>query len=392
MICVSEAKEIIEKSIQPLAPERCGLLQASGKTLAEDVWAAIDIPAFKQSSVDGYAVRFADKHSWLEIAGEMAAGTAQELWLKEGEAARIFTGAPLPHGADTVVMQENVQFDNGRLRIEDFTIKQGANVRNKGDEVAAGSLAISRGTLLTPAAIGFLAGIGVTEVPVYPAPTVTIIVTGKELQTPGEPLRSGQVYECNSFSLQAALSGAGVSEITVLQADDNLDELSDLLASALSQSDVVLLTGGVSVGDYDFVIEATKRCGVEQRFHKVAQRPGKPLYFGTMNRKVVFGLPGNPSSVLICFYNYVLPAIGILSNRKLDLHKAAAPLAKSLAKPLGLTQFLKGKFEDGKAWHLGAQQSFQLSSFAVANCLIELDAGRAEYEEGESVELLLLPQ
>ncbi len=366
-------------------------MQASGKVLAEDVWATIDIPAFEQSSMDGYAIRFADKNLPLIVTGEMAAGTTQQLIMKKGEAARIFTGAPVPDGADTVVMQEKVQVEKGRLTIEDATLKQGSNVRGKGAEVAAGSLAVQKGTLLSPAAIGFLAGIGVTKVQVYPAPLVTVIVTGNELQSPGTPLLRGQVYESNSFSLRAALHQAGVTEVKIMQAPDDRQALKALLDQALVQSDAVLLTGGVSVGDYDFVVEAAVDCGVEQCFHKVKQRPGKPLYFGKKDDVLVFGLPGNPSSVLSCFYNYVLPAIGKLMGRNLILEQRQASLSTAFIKPKGLTQFLKGHYQPGEAIALGAQESFQLSSFAQANCFIQLEEGKEEYNKGEAVTVLLLP-
>jgi molybdopterin molybdotransferase len=391
MISVAEAKAIIKESITPLPPVQLSLLQAAHHTLAHDVVASMDIPAFEQSSMDGYAIRFADKDSPLKITGKMAAGATGNFVILAGETARIFTGAPLPDGADTVVMQEKVTVDNGLVKIKDDGLKRGTNVRNKGAEARAGGLAIEQGALLSPAAIGFLAGIGMTNVFVYPMPSVSIIVTGNELQTPGKALSAGQVYESNSYSLRGAMQQAGISTINVVQADDDLDKLKSSLDEALTISDVVLLTGGVSVGDYDFVIEATGACGVQQKFHKVAQRPGKPLYFGMKGRKPVFGLPGNPSSVLSCFYNYVLPALERLSNKKSSLVKTSAALAKNYSKQKGLTHFLKGHYENGAATPLGAQESFRLSSFAQANCLICLEEERADYVVGETVEVILLP-
>jgi len=336
MISVSEAKAIIAESITALSPAELPLTEAAHHVLAHDVIATIDIPAFEQSSMDGYAIRFADKYSSLKISGEMTAGTAENLSINAGEAARIFTGAPLPNGADTVVMQEKTVIQNNQLYLQDEGLKQGSNVRNKGAEIKAGRLAIQQGSYLSPAAIGFLAGIGVTKLAVYPMPSVCIIVTGKELQTPGNVLSAGQVYESNSYSLRAALQQAGINNAKVIQADDDLDVLKTILADALINSDAVLLTGGVSVGDYDFVIEATKQCGVQQGFHKVKQRPGKPLYFGMKNAKPVFGLPGNPSSVLSCFYHYVLPALEGLSNKKNSLQKVSSSLTKNFNKLKGL--------------------------------------------------------
>ncbi len=335
MISVTEAKAIIKQTITALPSIQLSLPEAAHHTLAQDVFATIDIPAFEQSSMDGYAIRFADKASLLKIKGIMAAGTTEGFLINSGEAARIFTGAPLPGGADTVVMQEKASVLNNTITIQDDSLRQGSNVRNKGAEVKAGHLSMQGGTYLSPAAIGFLAGIGMTKVAVYPLPSVTIIVTGKELQTPGNALTYGQVYESNSYSLRAALQLAGIKKIEVVQADDDITVLKNILADALMNSDVVLLTGGVSVGDYDFVIEATKLCGIQQHFHKVKQRPGKPLYFGTKGMKPVFGLPGNPSSVLSCFYNYVLPALEGLSNKNSSIQIVSASLNKAyhLKKP-----------------------------------------------------------
>ncbi len=391
MISVSEAKAIITKNITVLQPVELCLIDAAEHILAQDVFAAIDIPAFEQSSMDGYAIRFEDKNFPLLVRGEMAAGASKKMFIQPGEAARIFTGAPLPEGTDTVIMQEKVAVKNGNIILEDSLLKQGSNVRNKGAEVKAGSLVMPQYSYLSPAAIGFLAGVGIEQVYVYPMPSVSIIVTGKELQKPGIALSAGQVYESNSFSLRAALYRADIRNINVLLADDDLLILKDLLSLALENTDVVLLTGGVSVGDYDFVVEAAKLCDVQQQFHKVKQKPGKPLYFGTKASKLVFGLPGNPSSVLCCFYNYVLPAVESLSNKKSSIQKVFASLTKKYDKPFGLTHFLKGYYDNGAATPLGAQESFRLSSFAQANCLICLEENRSDYSAGETVEVYLLP-
>lgn len=391
MISVSEAKQLVKQHTTPLLPKKVDLQSASGRVLASDIYAWQDIPSFQQSSMDGYAFIFDDVSGKLEIIGEMQAGTATQLSISKGQATRIFTGAPLPNGADTVVMQEKVSVENGLLTIQDEKLRQGANVRSKGAEVMNGSLAMSKGTKLTPAALGFLAGIGCEDVEVYPSPSVAIIVTGKELQKPGKPLSFGQVYEANSYSLKAVLAQLGVENIQLRQADDDLEELTQILSEALATNDLVLLTGGVSVGDYDFVVEAARRCGLQQVFHKVKQKPGKPLYFGKTEKNIVFGLPGNPSSVLNCFYNYVLPAIGMLTNTNKSMKVVRGALTADVSTPAGLTQFLKGNYSDGLAQPLNAQESFQLSSFAQANCLICLEEGRDSYQKGESVDVYLLP-
>ncbi len=213
MISVSEAKAIITKNITVLQPKEMPLIEASGHVLAHDVFASIDIPPFEQSSMDGYAIRFADKDSHLFLRGEMAAGTTQKIIIQPGETARIFTGAPLPEGTDTVIMQEKVSVQNGSILADDAQLKQGSNVRKKGAEIKAGSLAMQQDSFLSPAAIGFLAGIGISKVYVYPTASVSIIVTGNELQSPGKALLTGQVYESNSFLLRAALKQADIQNI-----------------------------------------------------------------------------------------------------------------------------------------------------------------------------------
>lgn len=391
MISVTAAKTIISEKAKKLAPVSIKLQNAAGHILAASVYSSIDIPAYEQSSMDGYAIAFADKDQILTITGEMPAGAALQLTIGKGQATRIFTGGPLPAGADTVVMQEKVNVDNGRLSVLDDQLQQGSNVRNKGAEVQKGALAMQEGCYLSPAAIGFLAGIGVTEVPVYPMPSVHIILTGNELQEPGQPLAFGQVYQSNSYMLEAALRNLGIQHIQISKAADELAALQEVLSTALQSADIVLLTGGVSVGDYDFVVPAATNCGVQQAFHKVKQKPGKPLYFGITPRTLVFGLPGNPSSVLSCFYQYVVPAIEKMSQKPQQVKTAKAPLATAYQKNAGLTHFLKGNYEAGKAWPLGAQESFRLSSFAQANCLICLEEERMTFNAGDEVTVYLLP-
>lgn len=392
MINVAEAKSAIINQAKPLKPITLPLMEALRHVLAADIYASVDIPAFKQSSMDGYAIRFADHSIPLSIKGEMAAGTILELDLKTGEAARIFTGAPLPHGADTVVMQEKVSVESGNLLIQDPMLKLGLNTREKGAEVQSGALAIGKDTELTPAALGFLAGIGETEVMVYPMPRVSVILTGKELQSPGKTLGPGQVYESNSFALRGVLSQAGFSQISLFTSDDDLQLLRSVLSDALAISDIVLLTGGVSVGDYDFVVEAAQLCGVEQIFHKVKQKPGKPLYFGVSGSKLIFGLPGNPSSVLNCYYQFVLPAIEAISGKQVIDRFVDAVLEIDYEKNAGLTHFVKAYLKDGKVVPLGAQESFRMSSFAAANCMICLDEQRTSYSKGERVKVFILPE
>ena len=394
MISVSEAKKIISENVSLLAPVTLPLKACGGLILAEDVYASMDIPAFPQSSMDGYAFSFNGwkQYKKLKVTGEVAAGSNETFTLSPENAVRIFTGAAVPAGADTVIMQEKTKTQNGELIIEDENLPIGNSVRPKGSEIKAGALALEKENVLSAAAIGFLAGIGITEVQVYPHPSVSIIITGNELQQPGKPLQHGQVYESNSFALKAVLNQLHIDNIQILYATDKPEIVTGTLQEALQESDVVLLTGGISVGDYDFVLQAATACGVKKLFHKIKQRPGKPLYFGKKENKLVFGLPGNPSSVLTCFYQYVIPAMEKLSKRKIGLQALQVPLARSFQKNAGLTHFLKGFYDGKRAMPLDAQESFRLSSFAKANCLIQIDEEITSLKEDDLVDVYLLPQ
>lgn len=392
MISVSAAREIIQQHKTSLVPVRIKLQEALSCKLAVDVWAPIDIPAFPQSSMDGYAFSFADwQHTkYLKVIGEMAAGADKDISIEAGSAVRIFTGAAVPPGADTVVMQEKVQLIDGKLVIEDELLKQGSNLRVKGSEIQKGELALAAGVFLTPAAIGFLAGMGITEVTVFPPPVVTILITGNELQRPGYDLAYGQVYDSNSFALTAVLQQYGIHQVKLMQAPDDLHILTQQLSLALDSGDIVLLTGGVSVGDYDFVVEAAKRCHVQTHFHKLKQKPGKPLFFGTKDKKLVFGLPGNPSSVLTCFYMYVLPAIMQICGKQSALPVKQVPIKEAYHKQPGLTHFLKGYYDGEVVKALGAQESYRMRSFAEANCLIEIDEQVPSCEAGTIVNIHMI--
>lgn len=393
MVTITEAKTIIRDNVRPAAPAELSLEHAAGLVLAADVFAMNDIPAYPQSAMDGYAFSYEgwNRYKELLIEGEMAAGSNRQMEVEPQTAVRIFTGAAIPPGADTVVMQEKVQVENNKLIIEDGQLRQGVNVRPPASEIKAGELALRKGSRLTPAAIGFLAGIGTTCVPVYLKPSVAVIVTGNELQEPGRPLEYGKVYESNSFALKAALQQRQSADVTVHRVNDDPDALTAALRQALKENDVVLLTGGISAGDYDFVLQAATRCGVEQLFYKVRQKPGKPLYFGKREEKLVFGLPGNPSSVMTCFYLHVLPALLQLGGQDSGLYTVQAPLANGYQKAAGMTHFLKGHFDGQTARYLDAQESYRMRSFAQANCLIQIDEALTNCKSGTLVTTHLLP-
>jgi molybdopterin molybdotransferase len=391
MISVNEARSIIQKNVKPLSPRNVPLIDANGLVVAENIFAHTDIPAYAQSSMDGYAFKFSEKNNILSVSGEMAAGTSKPITIGERQAARIFTGAPLPFGADTVVMQENTMVNGGQLTIRDHQLTQGGNVRARGAEIKKGDMAVAANTRLTTGAIGFLGGIGIAEVSVFPPPDVTVILTGNELRAPGHALQFGEVYDANSLMLTVALQQAGIKNVHLLRATDDVQSVQTCLEKALQQSAMVLVTGGVSVGDYDFVVEATTRCNVERHFHKVRQKPGKPLFFGTQGEKLVFGLPGNPSSALTCFYIYVLPAIASMLQVKTDDRIISAQLNADYTKSTRFTQFLKASVANGRVRLLPAQESFRLHSFVQANCLAELTEEKENYCAGDTIRVYMLP-
>lgn len=390
MISVSEAKKMISEAVKPLPPVTQSLSASFHHTLAADVVAEQDIPAYPQSSMDGYAISFADATQQLRVAAESAAGNRSEIVLQPGTAARIFTGAPVPDGADTVVMQEKVSLENGYIALKDENLVKGMNVRPAGSEIKKGEVALSGGTLLTAAAVGFLGNIGVTQVKVVPTPRITIIITGNELKQPGEPLAYGEVYESNSLALRAALQQFHQHAPEILFARDNAEELTRVLKQALERSHMVLLTGGVSVGEYDFVTDAAKACGITTLFHKIRQRPGKPLFFGKAGDKVIFGFPGNPSSVLTCFYEYVTIAIGKLTGNNLLLPVLNVPVNEGFLKKIRFTQFLKGYYNGNTVDVLAAQESFKMKSFARANCFVVMDEETEELKKGDIAEIHII--
>lgn len=393
MISVAEAKKIIRENTAALTPQKLLLQQAAGLVLAEDVFAVTTVPGFPQSSMDGYAILY---ESWeankkLLITGVVAAGHNNNTRLLPGNAVRIFTGAPVPAGADTVVMQEKTTVTDNELTIDDNCLEPGANIRAEGAEIKTGELALTKNSLLTPAAIGFLTAIGITEVLVYPNPAISIIITGDELQQPGKILQYGQVYESNSGSLKAALQQLYIFNVRLHWVKDNLQMLTETMKQAMQESDVIFLTGGISVGDFDFVLQASINNGVQKLFHKIKQRPAKPLYFGKKDNIYVFGLPGNPASVLVSFYEYAVPALGAMTKRNHHLQRLKVPLEQAFKKPAGLTHFLKGWYDGKTVAVQDGQESYRLGSFARCNCLIQVDEDTTTCAVGELMEIHLLP-
>jgi molybdopterin molybdotransferase len=391
MISVEEAKNLIRGNIKSLGSIRLKLDDALDYVLAEDVYSPINYPSFLQSSMDGYAFAYDDINEGLEIIGVIQAGATTNIGIEKGQAVRIFTGAPLPKGADTVLIQEKANIEGNKLIVLDDQLQKGANARLIGADIKLNDLALEKGNLLTPGAIGFLASIGITEVAVYKKPTIQIILTGNELTPIGDDLSFGKIYESNSHTLKAALEIAGFKQIKVSIIGDSLEETTEALKNSLEKFDLTLFTGGISVGDYDFVLEACIANKVEQIFHKIKQKPGKPLYIGKKGDKVVCGLPGNPASVLSCYYNYITLVLDKLSNTRTAMQTVNATLLNPYKKPAGLTHFLKGLYNasNNEVQILEGQESFKMKSFAMANCFVELPEALTSVESKQVVKIHL---
>lgn len=393
MVSVDEARMLIDFHLpKPTVEHAHPTNEALGYTLAADITAPRSIPAFAQSSMDGYAIRYADRDRELPVAGTIPAGDSVEKEIPPGQAMRIFTGAPIPKGADTVVMQEKVSLGPlGTVTINDSGLAAGANVRPVGSEVMKGATVMQAGTYLTPAAVGYLAGTGCAQVDVIRRPRVSLMVTGDELRPLGSELNFGEVYESNSVQLKAALALYGIEVEENLHVRDNVEQLKSTMQRTLAKTDILLLVGGVSVGDYDFVVKVAADCGVQQRFHRIRQKPGKPLFFGTLGEKLVFGLPGNPSSALTCFYLYVAPALEKLMKVPPKVKQVKAVLSSDCKKNPGLTHFLKAWYDGVTVTPLHAQESYRLQSYALANSLLILDETSEGCRKGEEVEIVVLP-
>lgn len=393
MISVEEALQIIRCNTHTSLIETVPTHKAILHVLAEDIYAPMDIPQFNNSAMDGYAFRFADFfNNYLLVTGEIAAGEAADIPLRTGEAKRIFTGAKMPLGANTVVMQEHAKTDGNKLTIENRELQQGSNVRLRGSQIQRGELAIAKGFYLNAAAIGFIASMGYDKISVYRKPKIHIIVTGNELMAPGEKLVDGKIYESNSIMLLAALNAVHFHDVQLHYIKDETVALTRLLETLHSHCELLLITGGVSVGDHDIVTKSKENPHFNVLFHKVKQKPGKPILFGKYYNTALFGLPGNPASVLTCFYMYVIPCLYQYCNMpNTSLQTAQLPLINNYTKRAGLTHFLKGKILDGKVEILPRQESYILSSFADSNCLIIADEEKTNYIAGDLITVHYLP-
>ena len=391
MISVEQALSIVKNnSFATSNFEIKKIQEALGFTLFEDITSPINMPPFRQSAMDGFAININGKKTYT-IIGEIKAGDGHHPILKIGEAVRIFTGAPVPDTANAVVIEEKVTVENSTLNIN-TEVSKNQNIRPLGEQVIKGEIALRKGTRLNPAGLAFLSALGIEEVKVFKSPSIAVVVTGNELVEPGQNLGYGQIYESNTAMLSSALSGLGFKDISSYKVKDNFKATFDLLDEVITKHDVVLISGGISVGDYDFVGKALNELGVEQRFYKVHQKPGKPLFFGKKGTKSIFALPGNPAAALSCFYIYVYPTLQIMCGDKdFSLIRTTGLSQSNYVKKSGRPEFLKAIFDDGKVEILEGQNSSMLHTFALANALVYLPDNLNSININDNIEVILLP-
>ncbi len=397
---VGKARELIARFLAPVTTtERLGVRAALGRVLAEDVVSPLNVPAHDNSAMDGYAVRFADLKSDGEVALKMAgtsfAGVPFQGAVKAGECVRIMTGGVMPAGADTIVMQEQVKTDKDRVAIGKGH-KQGQHLRKAGEDLAAGQVALKRGLPLRPAEIGLISSLGIGEVNVYRKLRVAFFSTGDELVSIGSQPKAGQIFDSNRYTIHGMLTRLGCEVIDMGVVRDDPALLEKAFQDAAAAADVVITSGGVSVGEADFVKDLLGKLG-EVVFWKIAMKPGRPLAYGKIGSAHFFGLPGNPVSVMVTFYQFVRDALLKLSGRDPVplLPTFKVPCVSSLKKAPGRTEFQRGVLECDAhgAWSVrvtGEQGSGILRSMSEADCFIILPTEQGNVAPGTLVEVQVM--
>ena len=384
MIAIDEAFSILSKTIFTLPQATISLENALRYITAETILSPINMPPFRQSNMDGFALSLHHELTY-EIVGEIKAGNSKPIQLQPGQAVKIFTGAAVPDAAQAVIQIEKVSVNGNQLFLQESVLPE-TNIRPLGSQIKKNEIALEKGTILTPAAIGFLAGLGFTAVKVYQKPTIGIVITGNELISAGRPLAHGQVYESNAIMLQTALMESHYNQVEVYQVDDHFENTKSILEKAIQTHDVVLVSGGISVGDYDFVGQALQSLDVEILFYKVNQKPGKPLMAGKLNDTIIFALPGNPAASLTCFYIYVIPTIKKMSGMTISYETIIQKrMTHDYTVNNSRDQFLKAMVSNDEVTILRHQDSSMLDSFALANALVYLPNGNYKLAKGDKV-------
>lgn len=391
MIGVEDAKRIVMDRVPHPQAHMIALAQALGAPLASPVHAPHPHPGFDMSAVDGYAFTHDTSISQWTIVGTIAAGARFSDRPAPGECVRIFTGAMLPEGLDTVVMQEFTTRVGDTMHHADSRLVAGANVRRMGEQFRQGDLVLPQGTCLTPEALGLLATVGVYHVPVMPAPRVGVLVTGDEFVRDQE-LLPGRIFSSNDAMLEAALRMTGALP-TTQQVPDDAAILQQAIDHAAASNDVILTTGGASVGEHDLVHDAVLKAGGTIHFHGVAQKPGKPMLFATVHGRPFFGLPGNPRAVIILFWEYVLPFLRAMRGSLLpQLRSSVLPLGHALTVKGDRAGFRAAQVRDGRVHLLADEGSHMLRTLVDADAIAYLPAGRHEWDPGDGVEIHQLPK
>jgi molybdopterin molybdotransferase len=389
MISVEQALKAIDENVSVAKAIQMNLSKALGYVLAEDITSPMDMPPFPQSAMDGYAVKLNGTNTF-NLVGEVKAGDGHEPQLNQGEAIRIFTGAPVTASADLVVRQEDCNVVENVLEVNPLP-KTGANIRPKAEQTVSGDIALRKGQAINAAAIGYLATLGVTEVSVFPKPKVAILVTGNELVAPGQELNYGQIYESNAIMLQSALTNYGIEQSDVYRVKDDYESTSQQLDQMLKEYDVILCSGGISVGDYDFVGKALIELDVKEIFYKIKQKPGKPLFFGKKENALVFALPGNPAAALTCFNVYVIKALNLLTGKRPQgLVRIKKNITTDFSRKGDRAQFLKGSICGNEVAIMEGQSSAMLHTYALSNTLVFIPLEMTSVKKGEPVECILI--
>ncbi|MCB9223127.1 MAG: molybdopterin molybdotransferase MoeA [Crocinitomicaceae bacterium] len=385
MIEIEEAQTKVIENTSPGKSVVINIMEALNYVLSKELYSPINLPLFNQSAMDGYAVN--GEYPTYRVVGKIKAGdNAEEMVLNDRQAFRIFTGAMLPDNTSKVIMQEQIEIlNNGDIAVKENT-NNNQNIRFKGEELKMGDVAIQKGTIINSAAIGLVSTLGISELEVYEHPSIQVIETGSELIQPGEPIVQGKIYGSNGIMIKSVLQNYGFDSINSRVADD-LQETKKAINSAINTSEVVIITGGISVGDYDFVEQTLMECQVEKVFYKINQKPGKPMFYGRKDSVHIFALPGNPAAALTCFFMYVLPCLKALSGHSKPLNESKfAALTSDFMKKGMRTYLLKGYYHDGLVDILTGQSSAMLSAFVEANCLIKLGGIKSDYKKGDMVE------
>ncbi len=392
MIGVEEARRIIaEIDVVTLKVQVLSLEQALSYVLAKNLYCPFDLPSFEQSIMDGYAIHYKENDPLeFEVIAEIQAGSKATVTLNQGQAARIFTGAPIPSGANAVIMQEHARQLGNKLHIE-HSPKPNQHIRIVGSDLQKEQLLFEAGFQLNASSLGVLKSLGIKEVEVYRKPVVSIVVTGDELVSEDRPLQKGEIYESNSTVLKAVLEYNGIDVQNVFAVKDDFEATREALKEALNSSDLTLVSGGISVGAYDFVYRSLQELAVQAYFYKVKQKPGKPLFFGGLNHKYLFALPGNPGSALTCFYIYVLPFIKRMQNTS-DFESTTIGLAleQGISNTTGRALFLKAKRNGNRVRILEHQSSSKLLGFAMADILVYIPETTRELAEGTLVDCFII--